>query len=639
MLADNCFVDGVSMAGQLSPSDILERLRVTGKVADSSYDHLTKIAADVLDCEVSALKLAGKRSLWFASKVGTNLEQVDWNHSFCAHTIQSSDPLIVTDARVDERFSHLDLVRGDARLCSYVGAPVTLRGTRIGALCVASPESRSFSPKKIEILRELSMHASELLEAKAQQLELIEAREDFQLATNEAQRNIEFALHAARRFDQLFQAVPVACYSFDREGYIQEWNMAATLLYGFKPEEVVLKSLFQTIVPPERATEARRAMRAVLQGRTFNHIEWTDRSRDGRQLQVVGNSFPLYSPSGEIVGGVNAITDISDRALAERLIRDSQAFTTAILSAHPSVTYIYDLVERKNVFMNEEGLASLGYTKEVLDRIGGDILEDLIHPQDTQRVEAHHRAFTLDPALASAELEYRIRTFSGTYRWMRSRDVAFKRDDHGRTVQILGSALDIDERVKEQARVKQYSENLEIQGRHLRELNETLAQLAMTDGLTGLLNSQTARTEMQLRFKDASEYSLLAVLDVDQFKACNDEFGHPHGDSILKSLARIMKTILPPDAILGRFGGEEFGFWVQHDAADPNYAERLRKAVEAFEWTKRKVTISVGYVHPHDFASFSDALFRADEVLYEAKRAGKNRALHGAPLRGRRRAS
>jgi len=130
-----------------------------------------------------------------------------------------------------------------------------------------------------------------------------------------------------------------------------------------------------------------------------------------------------------------------------------------------------------------------------------------------------------------------------------------------------------------------------------------------------------------------SELSLLA-LDLDHFKAINDTHGHPAGDEVLRGVAEVLREALRQHDVPGRYGGEEFGVLLPgSDAASAEaIAERIRRKIEWASFAGEvKVTTSVGCAAIHANDLFPASLVaRADRALYEAKAAGRNRAMRAA---------
>lgn len=165
--------------------------------------------------------------------------------------------------------------------------------------------------------------------------------------------------------------------------------------------------------------------------------------------------------------------------------------------------------------------------------------------------------------------------------------------------------------------------------------NARLYMIAITDELTGLYTVRHFRTcldRQQELFKRHGEKFALLLIDIDNFKAVNDTYGHPVGDIVLQ---RVSLTIA--DSVRGsdqafRYGGEEFAVLLPNTGqlGALHVAERIRSMIEA-EATQTEAgtinsTVSIGLaLFPDNAATVRDLVVEADKALYEAKRAGKNR--------------
>lgn len=169
-----------------------------------------------------------------------------------------------------------------------------------------------------------------------------------------------------------------------------------------------------------------------------------------------------------------------------------------------------------------------------------------------------------------------------------------------------------------------------------REEISSLRRSADSDDLTGLSSRSFFRRAAARRIELSKTYDLplaCIVLDVDDFKAYNDLYGHRAGDIVLRCLARVLGTSARADDLVARYGGEEFALLLSGELEDAlDVAERIRRRVErecAPEHDAslhRRITVSVGVVPlTGENPTLERLLETADKEMYRAKRAGKNR--------------
>ncbi|WLF99693.1 GGDEF domain-containing protein (plasmid) [Brucella intermedia] len=126
----------------------------------------------------------------------------------------------------------------------------------------------------------------------------------------------------------------------------------------------------------------------------------------------------------------------------------------------------------------------------------------------------------------------------------------------------------------------------------------------------------------------------VAMLDIDDFKAINDTYGHQSGDLVLQDLAVRVLDVLHPDDFIARSGGEEFVviFGKKGSMSPEISAERIRQAVASKTYqigtTAISVTVSIGVVLHIEKATFSETLTSADKALYAAKNKGRNQVVY-----------
>jgi diguanylate cyclase (GGDEF)-like protein len=208
--------------------------------------------------------------------------------------------------------------------------------------------------------------------------------------------------------------------------------------------------------------------------------------------------------------------------------------------------------------------------------------------------------------------------------------------------------LELGARVKSMLRLKALQDALIEKNRELDRANKELARkreellaLSRTDPLTSLSNRRYFEERLEEEFARARRYRSplsLVMLDIDYFKRINDTFGHPFGDEVLRAVAQVTRARLREVDLLARYGGEELiALLPETSPADSLIAcERVREAIEALQLdytgldgTKRVVrctaSLGVASVPSPTLQTAEDLLRAADECLYAAKGAGRNR--------------
>lgn len=167
-------------------------------------------------------------------------------------------------------------------------------------------------------------------------------------------------------------------------------------------------------------------------------------------------------------------------------------------------------------------------------------------------------------------------------------------------------------------------------------MHNRVRDLAISDGLTGLLNHRTFMEKLDNEFqrlaRDSVQAFSLLLLDIDHFKTVNDTYGHPVGDVVLKKVASIIREMVRGIDFVARYGGEEFavGMIGAREGDARTMGERIRRAVEnevvSIDRQRLKVTLSIGIAqYNSDCPRREDLVAQADKALYEAKRTGRNR--------------
>ena len=178
----------------------------------------------------------------------------------------------------------------------------------------------------------------------------------------------------------------------------------------------------------------------------------------------------------------------------------------------------------------------------------------------------------------------------------------------------------------------------------LQAVIDGLCQLSSRDPLTGLANRRqfelTLASEVD-RVARAGEPALVLMIDIDHFKRVNDAHGHQAGDVVLKAVATALAECIRPMDTVARFGGEEFSMILPNCA--PSFGQAVAERIRAHVSSRRiaiapgenvSVSVSIGGAFAPQWVRSSALLWveRADQQLYRAKSAGRNRACLEQPM-------
>ena len=165
----------------------------------------------------------------------------------------------------------------------------------------------------------------------------------------------------------------------------------------------------------------------------------------------------------------------------------------------------------------------------------------------------------------------------------------------------------------------------------LANARQTIEKIAITDELTGLFNRRHLMSRFAEEFEKVKRLDTklsCIIADIDHFKAVNDHYGHLAGDAMLREVSHRLKNIVRAYDIVGRYGGEEFLVILPDTglADAKHFAERIRIHIKEKNIVSAAITISLGVTEMRaDDSSVDEVLKRADDNLYKAKNAGRDR--------------
>ncbi len=331
-------------------------------------------------------------------------------------------------------------------------------------------------------------------------------------------------------------------------------------------------------------------------------------------LLGVGNKATNYSPRDleTITLLADLAWDFAESKRANDALRESEERFRQAMEATRDGVWDWNIATDVNYF-SPAWYRMLGYEPGEFAATSAH-WASLIHPEDHERVLACNNE-CIDNLRPDFEIEYRLRTKGGDWKWLLSRGKAASRDAQGHALRMVGTHFDITER---------------------KETELQINFLAYHDQLTGLPN----RTLFFDRFSQAISFAkrsgqqvALLFLDLDGFKPVNDLYGHDAGDIVLKMVAdRLQNTVRAIDTV-ARLGGDEFAVVLGQliDSAEAgSVGNKLLMAVAQpitlSDQTTVNVAASIGVsVYPDNGSEMDVLLAQADSAMYESKDHGRNR--------------
>ncbi|KTS78548.1 diguanylate cyclase [Pseudomonas oryzihabitans] len=286
---------------------------------------------------------------------------------------------------------------------------------------------------------------------------------------------------------------------------------------------------------------------------------------------------------------------------------------SAFMNNGPFIAYIKDR-DRRFSYVNEPFLQQLGLTREEV--IGED--DYALWPESA-------RFFREADDQVMRELKphrriERMNTLDGRrIFWQTYKFPLVTRQG----IALAGLSVDVTEHIEQQ-------HLLEASQRQLLDMMQAAEQRSVTDALTGLYNRRAFDLRLAELLTRAEENSLplsLLLIDVDHFKAYNDAYGHQAGDAALQDISRLLLQSCRDGDASFRYGGEEFALLLPGAdlSAAHRVAERCRAAVANHAWSRRAITLSIGAATHKPGMDAYALIERADQALYAAKAAGRNR--------------
>ncbi|MDD5284227.1 MAG: diguanylate cyclase [Desulfuromonadaceae bacterium] len=351
-----------------------------------------------------------------------------------------------------------------------------------------------------------------------------------------------------------------------------------------------------------------------------NTFEWVHHRFDGTEIFV-----EVTIASMQLEGKLSLFTswrDITGRKQAEEaLARSEIKFRT-----------LFDSTREAVMLLNEDGFFDCN--RACLEMFGCATLEEFCTTHPGKLSPPLQQCGMDSFVLANSHIATAMNMGSHNFEWVH------QRADNGKLfpAEVQLSAMELDGKTVLQATVRNITDRKQAE-EALKESKRALKAISITDALTGIANrrrfDEALNQEHARHARSGAELSLI-MLDIDHFKAFNDNYGHLGGDDCLRRIGRVLADCASrPADLAARYGGEEFACILPETnrSGAVIIAERIRRGIQALAIPHKKsatadyVTASLGVVTRHCTVGGSalDIVSQADELLYCAKSRGRNR--------------
>ncbi|MFQ4137952.1 PAS domain S-box protein [Nodosilinea sp. PGN35] len=417
----------------------VRRYQILDTPPEEAFDRITAIAARVLDVPIALISLVDGDRIWFKSRHGLDLEQIDRELGLCASAILQRGVYTIADARQDPRSQAHSLVVGELGLRFYAAAPLTTPdGFALGTLCVLDRLPRQLTAAETHTLVDLANLVIDQLKLRQLNQSLDASKQALYLSNQ----------HFRNAFD--YAGTGMALTSL--EGHWLEVNRALCEITGYSEAEL-LATDFQSLTHPDDL-EADLALMAQLIRREIRHchLEKRYRHRQGHWTWILLSCSLVCDLQQNPLYFVSQIQDINGRKQSEMALRKSQAMLLESQAVGHIGSWEYD-VATQTVIWSAEKFRILG-RDPALGEPSFDELLRLYHPEDGDRLRQ-----AVEHTLATGEpysLRLRFTRSDGEIRYLDDRGQA-ERNAQGKIVRLFGIAQDITERVQAEVELREMS--------------------------------------------------------------------------------------------------------------------------------------------------------------------------------------
>lgn len=567
------------------------------------FDTIVNLASRITGCPIALISLVGEDEQWFKAKRGLDADGTPRDVAFCNYAIQSHEPLVISDARKDERFKDNPLVCGKPHVVFYAGFPLSIDGeNNLGTLCVIDKKPRTLLENHIDQLRDLALTTQHLIATFKEQNKAKEAE-------REIKRQNKRFVRTTNLLEQVKKMSGVGGWELLMDPPTLNWTDETKRIHDLPLDyEPTLEEAINFYAPEARPIITKAVEHAMATGEGWD-LELPLITAKGRNIWVHAIGNPTLE-NGRVIGAIGAFQDITERRLAETRIRHSEK--EAQERSRELRAVLENMGEGVSVFDSQAKITV--WNQNYIDLFGKDLDEvsegvsfrELLENEKSRGefdgdIDVHMLRLT-DQLKKKGSATFQFQTRSGTI--IRSMHAPLPNGGW------VGTHSDVTAQVEAAKRDEHAS-------RH--------------DPLTGLANRLAFNTRLEKFAKDRNEDPraiVLLLIDLDNFKEVNDTYGHQIGDDLLVAATQCLKSCVRQNDLVARLGGDEFAVVIECERGKEGcLAEALSHEISArmkqpfdLAGVRLEISASIGIsAAPSIELKVDDLMNRADYALYKVK--------------------
>lgn len=440
------------------------------------------------------------------------------------------------------------------------------------------------------------------------------------------------AMSSELLYQSIIETFPDSVSVVDLEGRFIFCSKQTAGLHKYgHPDELIGENI-AVLFPAGEDHLFTQLLQETLQTGMIKDFEVNLVEKDGMRFPAEMGASVIRAKNGTPYAVLITVRDVTERKWVEAQIRESEDLYRVVANN----TYDWEFWQAPNdrfLYISPSCKRITGYDDiEFINNAG--LFMDIIHPDDRAAFSIHQQG--VNQLKVAGEIEFRIYRSDKSMRWI-SQVCQPIIDKDGKYLGVRGSNRDITEKRLTDQKLQAAYEQVSKQLKEIEQLHENLREQAIRDPLTGLYNrrymEEALKQENSRAIREGHNISVV-MLDVDDLKKINDEFGHIVGDKALQILGEHLRSLTRVEDIACRYGGDEFLIILHNMPARDAYkrAEEWRVHLEEkkvpYGHKDITITFTAGIASfPAGRKTVEQIIVAADNALYKAKMQGRNQVI------------